>query len=1112
VSLRGGQRTRIAPKDPPSAATRAPKAALWLAAAAVWSCSLGAQTLTTSSITGVVQDALEQGVSGVEITTISAETGARRSVRTGTDGAYSIVGLTAGSYTLTALKDGFSTYVQSGIVLQVNVNPAINIQLALGKLHQKIIVEANASMVETQSAGVGQVVDKERIVDLPLNGRQATQLVTLAGAAVSTFNGANADTRHYPSDSSFSIAGGSRTATNFLLDGASHNDIDNNYGLPLPFPDALQEFKVETNALPANYGNHSGGTINVVTKSGANSVHGDVFEFVRNYFFNARNFFAASRDSLKRNQFGGTAGGPIVRNKLFYFLGYQGTIGRSNPPTNISYVPTAAVLSGDFTQILSPACNGGRAITLKAPYSGNKLSPALFNPVALKLVSLIPVSADPCGRIQYGVPAPTTEHQGIGRVDWRPSDRHTTFGRWFITDYAQPPYYAGNLLTTSTVGQAARTQSIAAGDTFLISAASINTFRANATRSMAVRVNAPGTPTLTALGSNVTSMFPDFTGQIGVSGYFSLGGLGGYFVNNTANIADDFSLTRGAHQILAGVNYVHTQLNGLGPFQMNPKFTFNGSITGNALADLLTGSPASMQQGNGQVAYDRMNVPSLYIQDNWRLARTFTVNFGLRWDPFFPQHHIQNMVSIFEPASFYAGVHSSVFSGAPAGMFFHGDKGFPGESDTFGKLANFAPRAGLVYDPRGRGTEIIRAGYGIFYDSPWTWMMSAFPQNSPWGSTIILNAPSGGLSNPWQGYPGGNPFPTVTPPPANYKFPAAGTYVSMPLHTRPMYMQQWNLALDKQFARNWELSATYLGNKTTHLWLGREINPAAYVPGTCSPGQYGLTAAGPCSSLANINARRRFYLANPAAGQLLGSVSMLDDGGVANYNGLLLSAQHRFSSNFTALVNYTWSHCLSDGDQSNGGGIGNQYQNPSNRAAEYASCTADRRQMINASVIARTPRFAHLLLRRLASEWMAAGIFTRSSGGPLTVTVGTDNALAGESSPQDRPNLVGAPGVSAPGIRQWFNQSAFAKAATGSYGNAGRNTIVGPGQWNLDASVSREFSLKEQLKLHLRAEAFNVFNHARFANPTTAMNSSVFGQINAAADPRILQGAVKVTF
>ena len=496
-------------------------------AGALWS------QVSTSQISGLVQDPSGSGVPRATVTLTNTGTGQARSVFTGAAGEYSIANLPPGSYQLKVAGEGFSSFVQSGIVVEVAVNPRINVSLQVGAVQTEITVKANAGMVETASAGVGQVIDEQRIVDLPLNGRQVSQFITLAGAAVSTFNGANADTRHYPSDSSFSVAGGSRTATNFLLDGGSNNDIDNSYGLPMPLPDAVQEFKVETNVLPANYGNHSGGAVNVITKSGTNQFHGDAFEFVRNYLFNARNFFGASRDSLKRNQFGGILGGPILRNQLFFFAAYQGTIARSNPPTSISYVPTAAVLAGDFTQILAPSCNAGKATTLKAPFVGNRITPSLFNPVALKIISLMPLASDPCGTIRYGIPTPNGEHQGMGRVDWQRTSSDAIFARWFVANYAAPSYYTDNLITTAATGQAGQVQSIIAADTRVLNPTSVNSFRTAFTRSMMVRTNAPGTPTLTDLGSNVTSMISNYSGQVSASGYFSLGGIGGYFVNNT---------------------------------------------------------------------------------------------------------------------------------------------------------------------------------------------------------------------------------------------------------------------------------------------------------------------------------------------------------------------------------------------------------------------------------------------------------------------------------------------------------------------------------------------------------------------------------------------------
>jgi Carboxypeptidase regulatory-like domain/TonB dependent receptor len=1069
------------------------------------------QSLSTSQISGTVSDPAGLVMRGVEITLISQDTGILQTVHSDGTGFYALLDLHAGKYELRATQSGFRSYLQSGIDLQVGLNPRINIRLEIGAESQEIKVFADASMVETQSLGVGQVIDGQRIVDLPLNGRQVYQLVTLAGAAVS---GPAIDSRHYPTDGVFSVAGGQKTGTNFLMDGGWNMDTDANFGLPTPFPDAVAEFKVETSALAANFGSHPGGAVNVITKSGTRVFHGDAFEFVRNYVFNARNYFAATRDSLKRNQFGGTLGGPIKKDSLFFFAGYQGTILRSDPATNTSFVATPAVLAGDFTTVLSPACNSGKQITATGPFVGNKINPSKFNSVAVNLITLIPVSSDPCGKLVYsGVPNNTVEHQGIGRIDWQQRKNNTIFGRWFVADYALPPHYTNNLLTSTTVGLGDRAQSAIAGDTWTINQSAINVFRGTFTRSRITRIEPNGVPTLTQLGANVYSPIPNYTGQVSATGYFSLGGIGGYFANNTLNLSDDVNLTRGGHQIIAGVNWVHTQLNGVGPFQQNPRYTFSGSITGNALTDFFVGSPSTFLQGNGQIGYDRMNAPSLFAQDTWRVSERLTLIAGLRWDPFYPQHNIKGVASIYKPDQFTAGNVSKVFTAAPPGIFFPGDKGFPGMSNTFEKVWFFMPRLGFIYDPGGKGREVIRAGYGVFSDMNYTWLMQHVPLNPPWGETITINAPAGGLTNPWQGYPGGNPFPTPTPLPSNYPFPIGGTFVFMPVHVKPTYVQQWNLTVEKQIGQNWHIAGSFLGNKITHLWLSHEVNPASYIQGNCTAGQYGLTTAGPCSTLANTNQRRALYLQNPATGQYFGSISQVDDGATGVYDGLLLTVQRRLSRGMTFLANYTLSHCISDGDQSNAGDITNQYQDPNNRHAEWGNCTLDRRNIFNLSLIAATPRFEFRPLRLILSNWQGAGIFTASSGAPLNVTTGTDNALRGEVAIQDRPNLVGKPAVTTPTINAWFNTSAFAKAATGSYGNLGRNTVLGPGAWNLDASISRSFPVREVMRVEFRAEAFNAFNHTRLGNPGTTLSSTTtFGKITSALDPRIVQLGGKLVF
>ncbi len=1069
-----------------------------------------AQITATSQISGVVQDAAGLGVPDAHLSLLNAQTGAARSAVSKADGSYLFTELTAGTYELRATKEGFSAYLQRGIVLQVDSNPQINVTLSIGAVSQEITVQASAAMVETHSNGVGQVIDQQAVVDLPLNGRNVTQLITLSGAAVTNTGGGLVNTLDYPTSASFSIAGSQGNATNYFLDGGTHLDLRTNVGLPLPFPDALEEFKVETSALPANFGNHPGGAVNALTKSGTNAIHGDLFEFVRNYLFDARPAFATVRDSLHRNQFGGTIGGPIVKNKLFVFGGYQGTIERTAPATTISYVPTAAVLQGNFQTILGPQCQGGKTVTLSAAYGfvGNTIPQNLLNPVALAMAKLLPVSTDPCGKIQYGVPTIDNENQEIVRGDWQRTDTDSFFFRYFQTNYNLQAYYdKANLLTANTAGLNDGVQSAILGNTHLINSSTVNSFRATFARTSVLRHDASGIPTMQQLGSNVYAPIDNFSGQFSVSNYFSAGGgLPGYVFTNSYIVSDELAVSRGAHQIAAGVSWIHPQMNGDGQYQINPGMTFNGTLTGNALADFMTGNLDTISQGGGQVSRDGQNIPSLYVQDSWKLSRRFQINAGLRWDPFIPQHDKYSYDAQFSPAGFYAGQVSKVYINAPPGLTFPGDPGFPGKSDTSARYADFAPRLGLVLDPRGKGRETVRVGYGVFYDSSYMWNTLHIPLNPPWGQTISLTAPGGGLSNPWQAYPGGNPFPFAPPTSSSAKFPIAGVYVFEPPHARPTYLQQWNVAIQKQVTNSWLVSATYLGNHTVHQWLGTQLNPAVYIPG----GPCTLLGAvyNPCSSTASTNARRQFALANPAAGQYLGSVAEIDDGGTANYNALLLSAQHRFGHNFSWLGNYTWSHCIDQGEASQD--IGSVYQDPRNRLGNSGNCANDRRGIFNSSLVLESPHFNSGWTGSVLGHWQTSAIFTYSSAAWLTVTDGVDNSLTANNN--DRPNVAAAWQLPNPTIHQDFNTSAFVKSPVGTFGNAGRDIIPGRANWNLDVALWRSFPFMERKSIDFRAEAFNAVNHVEYGNPNTALNAATFGQITSSANPRIMQLALKLVF
>ncbi len=1075
-----------------------------------------AQGTQVSQISGRVIDSTGLGIPGAEIRLTNAATQVARITVSEADGTYTLTNLPPGEYRLEVAKAGFTTYIQSGIVLQVDTNPEINVTLNVGALSQQVVVEAEAAMVETRNNSVGQVIDHDRVVDLPLNGRQVTQLVTLSGGAVnfqpSPVAGQSLlSNKNYPTSSAFSVAGGQGGQTLFMLDGAPHMDPISNVGLPMPFPDAIQEFKVETSSLPANYGSEPGGVVNVVTRSGGNSFHGDAFEFFRNYDLNARNFFATKTDGLKRNQFGADVGGPILKNKLFFFAGYQGTYESLVPTSNIAYVETASTLQGDFTQMTSPACNGGRQITLGQPFAGNKVSPSLFSPVALNLLKLIPVSSDPCGKLIYGIPNSDHENQYLARADYQFSDKQSVFVRYFITDYQHKPYLKDNLLTMSqdsSVGLSDTVQSAVIGHTFILDPNTISSFRIAFSRSAVTRYDPPGAPTPQSLGANVTSPIPNYL-YLTVSNYFTpmcTNCAPGPWISTDYQISEEVNMVRGAHQISLGVYAVNSRLNSASNFQRNGTYSFTGQITGNALADFMLGRPISFTQNNGQIGDERLYIPSLYAQDNYRLNPHLTINAGIRWDPFTAPSNAIRQVSIFDLGWYNAGIHSSVFSNAPVGTLFVGDKGMPGNHYYFGRMAEFAPRMGIVYDPRGKGEETIRVGYGIFYSSTPLWLQTGI--HAPFAYPVNIPTPVGGIANPYAGSTyGSNPFPLPNPLPSTISFPLFGTGLgAFLLHPKPTYMEQWNVALQKQL-RDWLFSATYLGNRTVHLEYPAVLNPAIYIPGSCAAGQYGLTAAGPCSTTGNENYRRVMYLANSAVAKYYGALNLFGDGGVATYNGLLLSAQHRFKHNYTVLANYTWSHCLDDAEVGLNGAAA--FQNPFNRNAEYANCAADVRQVFNLSMVVRSPRFSSPWVRRVAGGWQLSPIFTAQTGFYSTVTDGVDNSLTGVT---DRPNLVGNPSLPKPSIQEWFNIGAFQKAPTGQFGNLGRSTILGPGSWDLDLALSRSFPFTEAQHIDFRAEAFNLFNVARFGNPITTLSSGQFGQIITAGSPRIMQLALKYQF
>lgn len=1061
-----------------------------------------AQTVAVAQISGRVTDESGGALPGVEVVVTQTNTGATRFVVTGSGGEYVVPGLPVGPYKIEAKLQGFTTFEQTGIVLQVGASPVVNIRMTVGTLSETITVTAAATMVETRNTAVGTVVSEEQMVGLPLDGRQASQLVLLSGAAVPQPDGLIGSQRQYPTAVAISVAGGTGNSTVYLVDGGYNNDPVNNIGQPMPFPDALQEFKVETGVRPARYGIYTGATVNAVTKAGGNSFHGNLFEFVRDHRFNATNAFATEDDGLNRHQFGGTLGGPLRRNSMFFFGGLQFTRNRQRPSDLQAFVPTAAMRAGDFSAVASPECNNGTQLTLGGPFVNNRVNPALFNPVSMRIANLLPVATDPCGRVNYAVADNNDEQQGVIRLDWQATTDQRIFGRYYIANYDRPPGFDGSnllLASGSGLGLDNRVQTLSLGDDYVLTQNLVSATRFSFARSRIHRRQGDALPNYTELGSNVWSAAT----QPGLS-FFNINvtngwpgqGLPGEFESATYQLSQDFDWVKGAHQFSFGGSWIQPGLDVVGPFQANGIFQFNGTRAGAGrlgMADFLLGLPSQFRQGGNQLVKQQLNYYGVYAQDVWRVNNNVTLNAGLRWEPYLAAHDDYGFYSHFNMDRFMTGRQSSVFTNAPAGLMFQGDEGFPDEGNTFNNINQVAPRFGVAWDPGGDNLQTIRAAVGVYYDSPKLWQYGRHPLNAPFGNTIQVNQPPS-IDDPWAAYPGGNPFPTPMPPPSNINFPQQATYVTMPLDLEPMRVTQWNLSYQRQFAASWMASVAYLGNRTSNIWLGRELNPAVYVPGASTQG--------------NLEARRRLTLLNPEWGPYYSTIQEAFEGW-GRYHGVVLGLQKRLSGGWSMNSNLTLARCRNNGEP--GTDITNEFPDPDDAGTNWGPCDTDRPYILNSSFIYQSPGVGSGVVRVLTDGWQIGTVVQARSGSPLTPTTTGNRSLTGLGN--QRPFVVGDPNLADRSAGRWFNTEAFAPNTPGSWGDTPRGFLRGPAYWNIDLALSRTLQLGATNQLQLRIETFNVTNRVHLGNPNVTWGNANFGRIiNTSADPRVMQFAVKYGF
>jgi hypothetical protein len=666
-----------------------------------------------------------------------------------------------------------------------------------------------------------------------------------------------------------------------------------------------------------------------------------------------------------------------------------------------------------------------------------------------------------------------------------------------------------------------RTQSFTLADTYILSNNLVSSFRAAVLRPTNSRGQPPKEIAPEEVG--IAPYFQPTNNRIlglSVSGGFSIGGQGGNvpgLTNSTGfQESEDLSWVKGSHQFAFGVNNIHSRLNVSGWTSSDGVFSFNSTNTGLGLGDFMLGRVNTFTQQGVQNIGFRSDYFGAYAQDTWKLSPRLTLNGGVRWDPWLPFSWVDGQSFYYTQSNFVQGVHSSVYPNAPAGALYSGDPGVPADGKTnANQWWHFSPRLGLAFDPTGKGRWVLRASYGLFRDYPDFYESQQVKISPPFNNTIVITAPGGGtpagFADPWLGYPGGSPFPTKLS--KNATFPTNGGWVVIPPDLPSVYVNQWNFSIQRQVGNAWLFTANYMGSEATHLLSSVEANPAVYLNGSnCF---INGTAFSPCSSVNNTTQRRLLNLLNTSQGKYYGSIVQENATGTMSYNGLFLTAQRRFATGLMVQANYTWSHCINTGTQQLISipiiaGI-HPVQERAGLRGNCANLEQDRRHNFNLSTVYSLPRYSDKTLRMLATGWQLSGIVRILSGDYFSLAAGVDQALTGTDD--QRPQQVLAdPFAPDKNIRQWLNPKAFAQPATGTYGNMGPGTILGPGFFGIDLSVSRRFPIREKQAFEVRGEAFNVLNHVNPRDPVGTFSSSTFGQIQAANDPRILQVAVKFGF
>lgn len=1031
----------------------------------------------TATLYGSVRDESGAALQAAEIEAIEEKTQFTRTAMSGASGAFVIASLPAGRYTITAQLVGFKKATVTGIKLSVGEKTRAHLVLQVGSVQESITVQGGTPLLQSESSAVGQVIDNRRVNLLPLNQREFLQLALLGTGSAPPAPESRLSTQ---SNSGVNVNGAREAANNFLLDGVDNNDLFLNRLVVNPSVDAIEEFKIQSSSYDAEYGRSGGAQVNVALKSGSNGIHGSLFEFLRNSALDARNFFDLADRKIpqyQRNQFGGSVGGPITKSQTFYFLNFEGARTR-RAETRTSNVPTAQQKRGDFS---------GTGITLRnpftgQPFAGNRIPQEMIHPVGAALATLFP---DPNRLVpgQNFVAAPVARErmtQANLKLDHQLKPNNKAFARYsFIDEFDELPYaQKGPNLPRFGIRVLDRGQNLALGDTHILSPQTLNEFRFgyNRLRREVFQENV-GSNVLGSLGITGLTLAPRDYGypSVVLAGYERLGDDANIPIvrrTGTFHFSDSLSHQRDRHFMKLGGEVRYYQENGYNDLFARGQLNFQPAFTGDALGDLLLGFPVlSISAINDNPQALRTTATNLFFQDDWKIHPRLTLSLGVRYEFNSPPVDARDRLVSFD-------VQTRKLT--PVGQ-----NGVP-RAGVDADLNNAAPRAGFSWDLTGAGKLLLRSGYGIYYDS------GTLIENE----TLYFNPPYFQLNLFFTRPPN---FLTLSDPfPLGRGFSPLPSPVTLNRHFRTAYVQQWSFGLQRELQSDFVLELNYVGSKGTHLVMKRNLNQP--VPG---PG--------------DVNSRR------PIPG--FSDILLVSSDASSTYHSLQARLEKRYAGGVSLLAAYTYSKSIDNSSAFlESKGDDNTPQNSANIAAERGLSNFDLRHRFSGSFIYDLP-FGHerrwapsgtRWLTALLGDWQASGILTLQTGRPFTPRLSVDNSNTGNVGgffAHDRPNVVGDPHLANPTPERFFNTSAFAVPQRYTFGNAGRNVLIGPGLGNVDLALLKNIAIRSNQTLQFRAEFFNLLNHPNLKLPESFIdNPATFGRVLAAEPARQIQFALKYLF